>query len=140
MVVVYLMVLFQLWIERQEVYAVPRPDSMSTSVFWDITPCSPLKVNGRFGGTCRLLFQGERISRARNQCESRWQACPEDRNLHNHRCENLKTYTGSMRLPDGDLNPHSPEYVAQMLATTPLRSIITTEALCLDTGKTRRDN
>jgi hypothetical protein len=36
--------------------------------------CSPLKVNRRFGGTCRLHLQGRRISRARNQCKSRWQA------------------------------------------------------------------
>jgi hypothetical protein len=28
---------------------------MKSSVFWDITP---LKVNRRFGGTCRLHFQG----------------------------------------------------------------------------------
>jgi hypothetical protein len=32
---------------------------MMSSIFWDITPCSPLKVNGRFGGTggsaCHLL-------------------------------------------------------------------------------------
>jgi hypothetical protein len=27
---------------------------MNNSVFWGITPCSPLKVNRRFGGTCRL--------------------------------------------------------------------------------------
>jgi hypothetical protein len=25
-------------------------------VFWDITPCSPLKVNRRFGGTCRVYL------------------------------------------------------------------------------------
>jgi hypothetical protein len=35
--------------------------------FWDVTVCSPLKVNGPFGGTCNLLFQGRRISQARNQ-------------------------------------------------------------------------
>jgi hypothetical protein len=29
-------------------------------------PCSPLKVNWRFGGTYRLHIQGQRISRARN--------------------------------------------------------------------------
>jgi hypothetical protein len=40
-----------------------------------------------------------------------------------------------MRLPDGDLNPHSSEYVALVLATTPLGSISTREALCLYTGK-----
>jgi hypothetical protein len=29
-----------------------------SSIFWDITPCSPLKVNRRFGGTRLLLLQG----------------------------------------------------------------------------------
>jgi hypothetical protein len=27
-------------------------------IFWDTTPCSPLKVNQCFGGTCRLHLQG----------------------------------------------------------------------------------
>jgi hypothetical protein len=39
---------------------------LKSSIFWDITPCSPLKVNRRFGGTCRLHIQGRRISQARN--------------------------------------------------------------------------
>jgi hypothetical protein len=43
---------------------------MKTSVFWDITPCNPLKVGRRFGGTCRLHHQGRRISQARNQHEA----------------------------------------------------------------------
>jgi hypothetical protein len=43
---------------------------MKITVFWDITPCSPLKVNRRFGGTFHLNVQG-RISRASNQRESR---------------------------------------------------------------------
>jgi hypothetical protein len=30
------------------------------SIFWDITPYSPLKVNGRFEEICRLHFQGGR--------------------------------------------------------------------------------
>jgi hypothetical protein len=30
---------------------------MKRCVFWDITLCSPLTVNGRFGGTCRLHLQ-----------------------------------------------------------------------------------
>jgi hypothetical protein len=47
---------------------------MKSTIFWDITPCSPLKVNRRFGGTYRLHLQGRKISRARNQRESRWQA------------------------------------------------------------------
>jgi hypothetical protein len=36
------------------------------TIFWAVTPCSPLKVNRRFGGTYRLHLQGWRISRARN--------------------------------------------------------------------------
>jgi hypothetical protein len=37
---------------------------MKISVFWDITPCSPLKPNWHFGGTCRHQPQGRRISQA----------------------------------------------------------------------------
>jgi hypothetical protein len=40
------------------------------SVFWHITPCTPLKVHLRFGGTYRLRLQGQKIIRARNQCEA----------------------------------------------------------------------
>jgi hypothetical protein len=31
---------------------------MMSSVFWDITPCNPLKVNSRFGGIYWLQLQG----------------------------------------------------------------------------------
>jgi hypothetical protein len=31
---------------------------MKSSIFWDITPCNPLRINRRFGGTCRLHIQG----------------------------------------------------------------------------------
>jgi hypothetical protein len=41
-----------------------------TTVFWDITPCTPLKVNRRFGRIYRLHLQGRKMSRARNQLES----------------------------------------------------------------------
>jgi hypothetical protein len=40
---------------------------MNSSLFWYITACSPLKVNWRFGGTCRLHLQGRKINKARNQ-------------------------------------------------------------------------
>jgi hypothetical protein len=94
-------------------------------VVWNITRCSPLKVNSRFGGTSRLHLQGRRIRQTRNksgvgseqrkllkteaicfyetsvdfqrttQCYIR-----EDGNLHNHCCENLKscTLTASFKL------------------------------------------
>jgi hypothetical protein len=42
---------------------------MKNTLFWNITPCSPLKANRRFGGTCRLSLQGRRIIQARNQRE-----------------------------------------------------------------------
>jgi hypothetical protein len=45
---------------------------MKCTVFWDITPCSPLKVDRRFGGSYRLHLQGP-IIRARYLRESRWQ-------------------------------------------------------------------
>jgi hypothetical protein len=45
-----------------------------STLFWDITPCSPLKVNRHFGGIYCLHLQGRRKSRARNQHESRWGA------------------------------------------------------------------
>jgi hypothetical protein len=49
-----------------------------SSNFWDTTPCSPLKVNRRFRGPCRLHLQGWRISQGRNQCkvESRQRQVP----------------------------------------------------------------
>jgi hypothetical protein len=42
--------------------------------FWDSMPFVPLKVNQRFGGTCRLPIQDRRISKARNQHEKRRKA------------------------------------------------------------------
>jgi hypothetical protein len=95
--------------------------NIKSTIFWDITPCSALKVNRRFGGTCRLHFQGRRIGRVRNQRGSKWQAstlkmgliCPTetsadfqrttrryipgDNTLHNHRCESLKSYITNIR-------------------------------------------
>jgi hypothetical protein len=47
---------------------------LQSTSFWNITPCSPLRVNRRFGGVYHHHLQGRRISRARNQSESRRQA------------------------------------------------------------------
>jgi hypothetical protein len=43
---------------------------MNISIFRDATPCSPSKINGRFGGRCRVHLQDRRIRQARNQRES----------------------------------------------------------------------
>jgi hypothetical protein len=39
-------------------------------IFWDITPCSQLEVNQRFGGEFCLHPHGARINQARNQYEA----------------------------------------------------------------------
>jgi hypothetical protein len=31
---------------------------VKSTIYWNITPCSPLKLNRRFGGTCLLHLQG----------------------------------------------------------------------------------
>jgi hypothetical protein len=62
-------------------------------IFWDITPCSPLKVSRRFGGTYLIHHHGQRISQARNLREAGSKLnIPEHRTLHNHRCGNLRSY------------------------------------------------
>jgi hypothetical protein len=40
---------------------------VKSSILWYVTPCSRLKINWRFGGTCRLHLQGRRITQVRNQ-------------------------------------------------------------------------
>jgi hypothetical protein len=43
---------------------------MKRSIFWDITPCSPLKINRHLRETCLLYLYGLRINQARNQPEA----------------------------------------------------------------------
>jgi hypothetical protein len=54
------------------------------SIFWDTTPFSSLIVNRRFVATCSSQSSVD-IQR------TTYRDVPEDRNLHNHRCENLKS-------------------------------------------------
>jgi hypothetical protein len=56
-------------------FEVPAAVVMISSLVWVITPCSPLKIIGRFGGTCLLNLQDRIIRQTRNQRESKWQAC-----------------------------------------------------------------
>jgi hypothetical protein len=42
---------------------------MKSCIFWDITPCSPLEANGRFGGSYRLQLQGRKLSQTIHQHE-----------------------------------------------------------------------
>jgi hypothetical protein len=55
-------------------FEVLTPVVMDSSIFWGITPGSPLKVNERFGGIHRLHLHSQGISEAANKRESRWQA------------------------------------------------------------------
>jgi hypothetical protein len=59
-----------IYIEFQVLTAVV----MKNTIFWGMTPCSPLSANRRFGRTYRFHLQGQRISQARNRRESMWQA------------------------------------------------------------------
>jgi hypothetical protein len=43
---------------------------MKSSIIWDTTPCSPLKVNCHFGCTCLLNLQLRRINQTRNWHEA----------------------------------------------------------------------
>jgi hypothetical protein len=40
---------------------------MKSIIFWDMTLCSPLSVNRRFGGTYRLHLHGRRNKFSKNQ-------------------------------------------------------------------------
>jgi hypothetical protein len=87
-----------------------------SSIFWDITPCSPLRVNRRFGGIYRLhtaelclppaftlvscsayssTLKMEAICFSETSVDfqrTTWRYIQEDSTLHNQRCENLKSY------------------------------------------------
>jgi hypothetical protein len=45
---------------EHEGFEVLKPVVMKSSIFWDITPFNPFKVNRRFGGIRRLHRQGRR--------------------------------------------------------------------------------
>jgi hypothetical protein len=40
---------------------------MKSIIFWDVTPCSLLSCNRRFGETYRLRLQGRRNNFSKNQ-------------------------------------------------------------------------
>jgi hypothetical protein len=43
---------------------------MNSSTFWNITPCSLLKIDLRLGEAYSLNFQGRKINRTRNRHEA----------------------------------------------------------------------
>lgn len=52
---------------------------MTSSVFWDMTLCSWLKLNQHIGGTCGLDPHSQRQRPAEKLHENKYQADPEDR-------------------------------------------------------------
>jgi hypothetical protein len=60
---------------------------LKSIIFWDMTPCSRLSFNRRFRGTYRLHLQGRR-----NRFSKPASKQVSDDTLHNHRCENLKSF------------------------------------------------
>jgi hypothetical protein len=63
--------------------------------------CSPLKVNRRFGGICRLHLQGRRISHARKRYEAG--------SKQSNRLVEISVYVGSRReLEDSKSFPLTP--------------------------------
>jgi hypothetical protein len=75
-------------IESLKIFVIKTNLSMKRSVFWYIAPSSPLKVNRRFGGKCHISLRGGTINglHGLNGVNN-----PEDRTLHNQRCE-IKSY------------------------------------------------
>jgi hypothetical protein len=89
--------------------------SLKRSALCDVTPRSLLKINQSFGGACRLHLRGllatcfmlvsclaySSTLKMEARCFSETSVdfqrttrryIPEDRTLHNHRCENLRAY------------------------------------------------
>jgi hypothetical protein len=105
-------------------------------IFWDITPCSPMKVGRSFGRCLKMLAARFTMDsclaysstlKMEATCSSEMSVAfqrttrryiPEDRTLHNHRCENLKSYKSKFRLGRKDAQikfgecvlPFTPEY------------------------------
>jgi hypothetical protein len=54
---------------------------MTSTIFWDITPCIPLSVNRRFGGTYRLHLQGRKNKFSKKPTAFFWRYVPLKRRL-----------------------------------------------------------
>jgi hypothetical protein len=58
-----------LWPEHRILvgYGVLIPVTIRITVFWDVTPCSHVEIQRRFGGKPRLYLPSRRVSQARQQ-------------------------------------------------------------------------
>jgi hypothetical protein len=82
-----------------------KNDFFSSIIFWDMTSCSLLSFNRRFGGTYRLHLQGRREAICSSETSAETQQTTRRHNpddtLHNHHCQNLKSYRTSFNLSFG---------------------------------------
>jgi hypothetical protein len=100
---------------------------MKSSVFWDIVPCSPLKVNRRLGGTCRLHLQGRRINQPRTSVKEGGKQSLNFSGLHgviSQKTEQFAIFLGCEKSSDKTwpaglvcklLNLHFPGYVVRLI-------------------------
>jgi hypothetical protein len=62
--------IFSIYFHTRFTNIAPIVCYLKSTVFWDITPCSPLKVNGRFGGTSSPSSGSKNKPRNQNEAGS----------------------------------------------------------------------
>jgi hypothetical protein len=72
-----------------------KPHNYKSTTLWDITPCSSVKVNRRFGGTYHLHVHGWRIGRARKKRAS---SCKKSQAEHNEKLHSLRPLPKIIRM------------------------------------------
>jgi hypothetical protein len=97
------------------------------TVFWDITPCSPMKVNLRFGGTRRHNLQGQKNKPSKTPM---WQAKPCPVGVYQ-----LFRRTRCLRRQDSRVGRQACEKVQTVFAGIPVKpvgaEVPPSHALCL---------
>jgi hypothetical protein len=88
---------------------------LNVAVFWDIVPCRPY-VNRRYSETTAHIRTTRRY-------------IPEDVNIHNYRCENLKSYTNFEAVHVADL-PRFCHFLSLLPKFYPEHSCSQTSLLC----------
>ena len=73
-------------------------------VFWDLMPCWLVSIYRRFGVVFHLKLQGLTVSQTLLTIyQSAWHHIPQEWNLHQHCCENLKSWTSGQSVFSGTI-------------------------------------